>query len=209
MSFWNSVVQCIDLLFDTTTERQQQTFDNACKTGNIHLVNILLECEIVDPSYAIRIACRFGHISVVDRLLHEDRSTVDPSADNNFAIRIASSCGHVSVVDRLLQEGASRVDPSAEDNIAIRRASENGHIDVVDRLLQDSRVEPRDVNNNAIFSALTNGHVAVVDRLLQCVHPFTINIAINYKHKAIIEFLLQDPRVTHYCDKNLMRFFTK
>jgi ankyrin repeat protein len=176
MLFWNSVVQCIDLLFDTTTEHQQ-TFDNACKTGNIHLVNILLEFEFVDPS-----------------------------ADDNYAIRVACSCGHISVVDRLLHEDS---DPSADDNYAIRIASENGHIDVVDRLLQDNRVEPRDVNNNAIFCAITNGHVAVVDRLLQCVHPFTINIAINYKHKAIIEFLIQDPRVTHYCDKNLTMFYTK
>jgi hypothetical protein len=83
------------------------------------------------------LASQNGHLSVVDRLLQDER--VDPAARDNYAIGRASESGHLSVVDRLLQD--ERVDPAADDNFSIREASQDGHLSVVDRLLQHPGVD--------------------------------------------------------------------
>jgi hypothetical protein len=120
-----------------------------------------------DPSdyynYAIRTAARNGHLSVVERLLLDER--VDPSAYDNDAIGVAAGGGHLAVVERLLQD--KRVDPSANYNNAVQGAAVRGHLAVVERLLQDQRVNPAAKNNYAVYLAAANGQVAVVDRLLE------------------------------------------
>jgi hypothetical protein len=141
-------------------------FRDAVLEGDTDIIELGLRAG-VDPSakdnYAILSASERGHISVVDRLLQDER--VDPTARYNFAILSASECGHISVVDRLLQD--ERVNPTVKDNISIRWASANGHLQVVERLLQDARVDPSAYYNHAIRLAAWNGHLQVVKRLLQ------------------------------------------
>ena len=187
-----------------------ELFEEAIKTIDIELIDLLLHDPCVDPSaddnWAIRWASTNGHLAVVDRLLQDVR--VDPSANNNETIRFASKNGHLAVVDRLLQD--TRVDPSADNNNAFRWASYNCHLAVVDRLLQDDRVDPSADNNNAIRVASQYGHLAVVDRLLQDLpswHPYrgsvdpsadnnwAIRMASDNGHLAVVDRLLQDPRV--------------
>ena len=143
----NCLKSFLNVLIKFDDVNYYNVFNQSCKDGNVQLVDLLLEFDLVDPSaddnYAIREASRIGHIAVVERLLQDGR--VDPSTNDNLAIRWASQYGHIAVVDRLLQEDKStnRVDPSAVNNYAIMWASRNGHIAVVDRLLQDGRVAPQ------------------------------------------------------------------
>ena len=146
---FSSLNTFISILFDTN----QQLFIDSCQNGNHELVGLLLEFCAYHNDFihnAIRYASERGHIAVVDRLLREDRSRVDPSDCNNYAIRWASYNGHIAVVDRLLQD--DRVDPTVKYNSAIRLASQNGHNAVVERLLQDrtGRVDLSANKNSAI-----------------------------------------------------------
>jgi hypothetical protein len=178
-----------------------ELFRTAVFTGNVELVDLLLQDPRVDPSadnnWAIRFASNNGHLSIVDRLLQDPR--VDPSANDNAAIQFASYNGHLIVVDRLLQD--PRVDPSANDNGAILFASDKGHLVIVDRLLQDPRVDPSADYNCAIKLASKKGHLAVVNRLLQDsrVDPsadiYAVKWALEFGHLAVVNRLLQDPRV--------------
>ena len=103
-NFWKIFPVFLDVMFNEKT--YNDVFSNACTTGNIEIVNLLLELD------------------------H------DPSANDNYAIRYTLENGHIDVVDRLLQDKEKRVDPSAIDNYAIRMASRNGHIAVVDYIKQ-------------------------------------------------------------------------
>jgi hypothetical protein len=146
---------------------QNEAFILAAKTGDITVVERLLQDLRVDPSahnnFAIWMAACGGHLKVVERLLQDLR--VDPSARDNYAILLAAENGHLAVVERLLQD--KRVDPSAENNYAIRLAAYNGHIKVVERLLQDERVDPLNYNNYTVRLAAKNGHIKIVDRLFR------------------------------------------
>jgi hypothetical protein len=177
-------------------------FEDAVKTGDAVLVDLMLQDERVDPSagnnWAIQYASEKGYLDAVEQLLQDSR--VDPSAHRNIAIRVASERGCLAIVDRLLQD--PRVNPSAVFNYAIQLASGNGHLAVVDRLLQDPRVDPSVEDNVAIKWASHDGHLAVVDRLLQepRVDPSANNnwaIRMAYKHHTqdVVNRLLQDPRV--------------
>jgi hypothetical protein len=60
----------------------------------------------VDPgdfdNCAIKWSSKNGHLSVVNRLLQDER--VDPSVFNNSAISGARIAGHAAIVERLLQD---------------------------------------------------------------------------------------------------------
>jgi ankyrin repeat protein len=117
-------------------------------------------------------ACRTGDVQVVERLLLDPK--INPSAEDDEAIIIASDRGHVQVVERLLDhQGSKRVNPEARMNLAIICASANGRIEVVERLLKDPRVDPSTQDNKAIYFALTYGHVKVVRLLLFEVYNLT------------------------------------
>ena len=182
-------------------EEKWPYFRNAVQYGNVEWMDILILAGVdttAKNNEAIVLASKYGHLSIVDRLLQDPRA--DPSADGNYAIRSASENGHLPVVDRLLQD--ARVDPSAEGNQAICAASRNGHLSIVNRLLQDKRVDPSANVNIALQLASSGGHLHVVNRLLQDdrVDPSThdnsaINSANYHRHFLVVERLLQDERV--------------
>jgi len=144
----------------------QKLLEEAVDEGDVTLVDLLIQTG-VDPSandnWTIRAASKHGHLSVVNRLLQDER--VDPSSQDSYAILLASKYGHLSVVNRLLQD--ERVDPSATSNLAIQYASERGHLSVVEQLLQDKRVDPSAEDNYAIYQAYNNHQFSVVKRLMQ------------------------------------------
>ena len=103
--FWKSFSIVLHVLFDEI-EIQQKVFIEAYSvSGDVEIVNMLIEY-----------------------------TEIDISANNNSAFRMASHYGHIAVVERLLQDGTGRVDPSAKNNYAICWASRNGHIAVVEIL---------------------------------------------------------------------------
>ena len=122
------------------TDRFLQTTENpillASLIGDVEIIDELIN-RGYDPSkynnYAINNASRFGHLSVVYRLLQDER--VNPTDET---IYWPSNYGYLPIVELLLQDG--RADPSAANNRAIKRASHHGHLAIVERLLQDYRV---------------------------------------------------------------------
>jgi hypothetical protein len=131
--------------------------------------------ERVDPAandnYVIRLAAQQGHLTVVDRLLQDERAAqdvrVDPAANDDCVIRLAAQQGHLTVVDRLLQD--ERVDPAANDNYAIRVASEKGHSAAVDRLMRAAARDARAAFQTAAASAAQTAANATKTTIrLQC-----------------------------------------
>ena len=115
-------------------------FIEAAASGDIETVNKLVELPSIDAGIitrAFKKASEYGHVDIVERLLHEDG--VKPDAQFNWAIRVAAANNHVKLVDRLLQD--SRIDPTARSNWALVRAAERGHEAVVERLLKVPEVD--------------------------------------------------------------------
>jgi hypothetical protein len=101
-------------------QQQQENFFEACERGDSGAVNRLLQdFSDLDPAdednYAIRTASQQDHLSVVNRLLQDER--VNPADDGNAAIGNASAQGRLSVVNRLLED--KRVNPAASGNCPI------------------------------------------------------------------------------------------
>lgn len=145
---------------------------------------------------ALVMACEWGQLAVVERLLQDrrfDLSASDPKPpyynanSSGTALQVACHWGHTAVVDRLLRDG--RADPTVGkktnkpipvavgdgpqylDEVEwtpLSMACRKGHLDTVVRLLQDPRVDPAAQENEAL------------------------NIT---KDLTIVEVLLADPRV--------------
>jgi ankyrin repeat protein len=144
---------------------EQIFFIMAAESGNVGIVELLLQDQRFDPSVTIKlnmnafqIASNEGHLQIVKLLLSDTR--VDPATRNNYAIQVASKNEHFQIVELLLAD--TRVDPSPNDAFAFRMASENGHYEIVQLLLADDRVDPSARDNYAIGKASENGHLHIV-----------------------------------------------
>ncbi|KNC80055.1 hypothetical protein SARC_07564 [Sphaeroforma arctica JP610] len=139
----------------------------ACRYGHISVVQTLLnECE-VDPAMQCNLPIRYASLKGsldVVAVLLADKR-VNPADDNNNAIRWSCEKGHTNVVKMLLED--QRVDPAAADDDAVRMSAEHGRSDIVEILSKDSRVKPASLQNYAIRMACANGHVNVVEFLLR------------------------------------------
>lgn len=169
--------------------------------NRLEILEMLLR-EGADPSYnnneAIQLACEYGYLNIVTRLLEDKRC--DPSANNNNAIRIACAKGHTKIVDLLLKN--NRVDPSASQSCALGDALSIGNIEIVIMLLNDRRVDPSADNNYAIKYTSAGGYINVVSLLLKDsrVDPSAsdnsaIQTASYNGHARVVELLMKDPRV--------------
>ena len=126
-------------------------FMDACESGQVDVVELLLADVRVDPT--TRTAD--GHKDVFHLRFKTD----------NVAIREAASNGHTEVVKLLLAwrgPNGEQVNPTTRENDAIQKAASNGHAEVVELLLADVRVDATD----AIRKAAENGHAEVVKLLL-------------------------------------------
>jgi ankyrin repeat protein len=190
----------IQLLFEET-EILNKAFCRACETGDVGMVHLFLlmyPLSILSSiGYAFQLASRKGHVTVVDRLLQDDRFVLEDGD-----IQKVYSYGQIDVIDRLLQDrreksedsltknnsvlcyactmkdkqfidillqNTSKIDPSSLTKI-LQFACKNNYIDIVDRLLQDERVDMsknKNTEDSALNQACANGCVDVVDRLLQ------------------------------------------
>ncbi|KAJ3320425.1 hypothetical protein HDU76_000307 [Blyttiomyces sp. JEL0837] len=145
----------------------------ATARGYVTVVKILLRSQPNDPQDPMRqtilhesftIACRQGHLDIVNMLLNEIDG-LDPTVNNNEAIQGASSNGEVEIVNLLL--GLDGVDTTANENEAIKSASANGYLDVVELLLQVPRVKTSPSINESIHRASARGHLQVVKFLIE------------------------------------------
>lgn len=163
-----------------------------------HLINYGVDptqvLKIGDESIdAITYASREGYLSIVKRLLKDERVTLHGSK----CIGLASRYGETEVVQLLLRHTTS-----IHKNMALVEASEHGHLDIVEMLLQDSEVDPTYDNNQSIQMACLYYRYDIVDRLMDdprvdpsVDHNTILRLAIYNNEFHLIERLLHDPRV--------------
>ncbi|KAI8903736.1 ankyrin repeat-containing domain protein [Gorgonomyces haynaldii] len=130
----------------------------ACQNGHESMVDLLLEAN-ADPTasnhYPFIAACTNGYLTIVKRLLQDNR--VNPAAQSDFSFIIACEKGLIDIVRLLIQD--PRVSPHAVNDYGIRGAAENGHFDIVKILIQDPRVNPHVQNSYVLRRAkIANQH---------------------------------------------------
>ena len=153
--FWKSLTEeisqvfvdepFISPIFNEPEKTEEDKFCAACKTGNLEMVISCLS-NGVDPTIikncGVQLASRYGHISIVDLLLHEQPNRSDPSIFKNHAIQCASLYGHTEVVNLLIQD--PRVNPADFFNFSLKLAIEHKHTAIISILLKDPRVKKLD-----------------------------------------------------------------
>lgn len=101
---------------EQTEQRKYLRIYYATRYGDLDVVNHQIESG-TDPSFdhnlLIRVACDYGKILIVERLLQDDR--VDPAVCDNYPIKIAYRYGHLAIVERLKQD--PRVDAGVLINL--------------------------------------------------------------------------------------------
>lgn len=118
----------------------------ASHAGAIKIVNCLLQDERTDKkNYSLRVACKYGHLGIVELLLcHPVRSDFN----SNLAIGNAFSNGHVAVVQYLLHDQRINAD-AALDHFYSRKVDA-----VVDLILDSLRIDTMFCSNLPIFDKI-------------------------------------------------------
>ena len=168
---------------------------------------LALRRRIGNPNGDVRVrvpvivaAAEHGAVSLVKDLV--DRHGIDPSVRRNLALYFASRAGHVDIVSYLLRD--PRVNPCARNNASLRSACKEGHANVVRLLADDGRADPSDRAFEALFEAAAAGHSSVIRVLLDLPNDVldprvgdtrVLALAVKFNQLAVVETLLQDPRV--------------
>jgi len=135
---------------------QLQLYD-ACKQGNVAVVDQLLHDKRIDPTdddnYPLRVACDKGHIDVVKILLKDKR--VDPSSRDCEVIKYAIHDKRMDIVD-LLVNGVCNYTEEYK-NTAIAAAvyyTEGDDMEFVNPFLKSKHFNPCGLENRALFATL-------------------------------------------------------
>lgn len=110
------------------------------------------------------LACRYGYLSSVERLLKKYRINI--RSHNNYAFRIACEYGHLHVV-KYLYALDNNICVSDMGEYAYEAACHNGHLDVVKYLISLNKGIKIDWNYGYAFkAACRNGHLDVAKYLI-------------------------------------------
>ena len=117
-------------------------FRNACKSGQLTEVSLLLTDSKVDPAAmdneALINAIRGGHLEIVKLLLADSR--IISACHVNQVLQLACRLGKIEIVKHLLEHYA--FDPRVLYNATICEVMESKNMDLARLLLADPRVDP-------------------------------------------------------------------
>ena len=126
----------------------QQYFYQAVEDNDLNKVKEFIKKDNVHPniggSWGFVLACKLGHIDIVNFLIEEGSSIFNDK--NDEAIRMAAEFGHYDVVKILLT--LDFVNPASLSNYAIFHAYYGKFYNIVELLAQDIRVKNKMTQND-------------------------------------------------------------
>ena len=139
-------VQAIARLYHLTSEdiRMDGIFYELCQCNQfaslrwlVRSFNISVQLARASNNFALRGACRMGHLAVAQLLAtHFDLTAEDARADDNFALRWSCGKGHLAVAQWLVEHfDLTRTDAQTSDNFALLLTCQNGHLAVAQWLV--------------------------------------------------------------------------
>ena len=208
----------------------------AAENGHLDAVKVLMNDKRVDPSDhnndAIKYALRNNHLTVVKELLKDKRVVDKLEPDDRYKIRIELEHGYKSLfkdIERKMKSNESikhLLKPKSEGDILktveklspqekLQHACEYGILWLFKQAL-DEGANPAYQDNYPIRYASAGGHYTIVKILLSfdSVDPSDLNnvaiqVAHYYKHKDVVELLLDDKRVKKSLPKHLLERYIK
>jgi ankyrin repeat protein len=183
----------------------------AVRKNNSSIMKILLDDGRINPAIGndqpIILASKLGFTKIVEILLEDKR--VNPNAQNGNAIISAIDKRHIDVVRILMNKN---VDPTMFNNrgYPVSIAAYKGYPEILKILLKDPRIDPTVDDNGLILVAAEDGNIEIVKLLLK--DPRIISAtdalegAIKYRHRDVIELLLQSPKVNPPINNNYLLF---
>ncbi|KAJ5974742.1 hypothetical protein N7481_008449 [Penicillium waksmanii] len=197
------------------SENQQgkRPFIMPYENGNILLVCVLLDFEMLDPNIRdrcgwtpITYAASSGRLRLLEVLL--TRPDIVLNVRNASPIFYACERGHLEIVRRLLDQNDIDVNKPVWNKSPLYIAIENGHTEIVRLLIdQGSGIDVNSatlLGSTALSVAALNGHLEIVELLLQderlnckAENSFgetALQLAAREGHEAIVRSLCRDVR---------------
>lgn len=191
------------LLFDHFRSLQA---NRAAAEGNLPVVQQL---AVYSDNETLLVACRTGHVKVVDFLLawcpHIDTEAGD-LVHGRSPLGWACHKGHLEVVRLFIEKyKCSTETRNSEGSTALHLACAGGHLDVVRLLLQySSDVECRDhIGATPLYLASDAGHVDIVQILLDDASA-SIDASDNYGWTPLFLSVMNAQRLPPVCDSRVL-----
>ena len=161
-------VQGLELFISHGEDNSYYTTDQESVQPTVgkHLVN--LNCQNIDGATLLHVACREGHLHVVERLLE---AKADSSIHDSFGMTPLSQAiamGHFQMVKLFLNIAVCDKFQSEIRAQVLLIACRKGHVKVVKQLLEaqtDPNIQDRD-GNTPLMAASITGQLDVVEQLL-------------------------------------------
>ncbi|KAJ5240729.1 uncharacterized protein N7469_002320 [Penicillium citrinum] len=191
--------------------RRETALHHAVKNGNILLVCVLLDMEVLDPNIRdrcgwapITYAALSGSLRLLEVLLARpdialNDVDINMTVWNKSPLFIAIEYGHIEVA-KLLIGHSNRLDVNSATflgDTALSVAAVNGHLDIVELLLQNEKLNCMAQNafgETALQLAAREGHEAIVRCLCRDIRLRDLEglkDAIKYAANIRLKFFLQ------------------
>lgn len=174
------------------SEPEYVHLQTAISKGNLHVIDILLDDDRLDPGVTNPISYTVTDTSLLARLLNDPRFRLD---SNDEVLIEAVKVQNEDAVRLLLRDG--RVDPTFRYNAAINKALERHNNQIIIMLLTDPRVNASDF----LTKLINNNRPEPVSEILKYsfINPSNggnelLFAAITRKHYYIIKQILAHPR---------------
>eukprot|EP00942_MAST-04A_sp_MAST-4A-sp1_P011550 g11550.t1 len=124
---------------------------------------------------ALYIACKRGHVEVVDALLKYDSIDINIATSDTGETSFYTACqrGHLQVVNALLKSDSIDINIATSDNdqTSFYVACKGGHVEVVNALLKHDSIDinkaTSDNGETPLYVACKGGHIEIVNALLK------------------------------------------
>ena len=174
-------VDIIKLLYDKNPDVEKYDWDvmyEACSTGKIDAVKLLLELGFYSVNGGLCGACRGGRLELVKLMIDKGAKRFD------FALYQATVGGHLDIIKLMIDKGANKFDA------ALYEAAKCGHLDVVKYLLGLGV----DITPDLLRNACHSGNVELVKFCLE-LGNYNVNeglrSAYHGGHLEIVKWMIQ------------------
>ncbi|GAX27536.1 hypothetical protein FisN_13Hu381 [Fistulifera solaris] len=154
-------------------------------------------------STPLSMACRFGHLHVVEFLVNQHRVVLNVfDVCKKTPLHVASDQGHAGIVAFLLQAGASQDMCNSQGETPLVAACSKGHLSVVKLLLQQASDEQVQKALSAACFSWKSGCIHVVQHILDQRHSQPLlNTADGHGRTPLLQVL----RAWKYSKDNKVR----
>jgi ankyrin repeat protein len=166
-------LELVNLMIDLGGHDWNWGLMGACRGGHLELANLMIEHGANDRNWGLMGACRGGHLEIVNLMIEHGAN------DWNWGLQSACYGGHLELANLLIEHGAT------DWNMGLVGACKGGHLDIVNLMLD--RGEANDFEDGLEYACRLGGNLELARYMIRLMIKRKIKVYSEYRYLEIVE----------------------